>query len=81
MARTRSERSLPQPILTPRQVEMLTYLRQDVRAKQIAERLCLAEATVRMHIRDAYARLEVHSAGAAVWAAFRLGLLGPDGDA
>ena len=81
MARTRETRSLPKPLLTRRQLEMLGYLRRDFRAQQIAEELCLGVATVRMHIRAAYVRLDVHSASAAVWKAYRLGLFGTDLDA
>lgn len=66
-------------LLTPRQKELLAHLEEGARPKEIAERLCLSEATVRMHIRDALCRLSAHSVVVTVRAARRLGLL-PDNE-
>lgn len=62
-------------LLTNRQVEVLQYQANGMRPKEIAESLCVAEATVRMHIRNACSKLGVHSWFAAVMEARRRGLL------
>jgi two-component system, NarL family, response regulator len=62
-------------LLTRRQVEVLQFQANGMRPKEIANLLCVAEATVRMHIRDACNRLGVHGWFAAVVEARRRGLL------
>lgn len=63
-------------LLTQRQTEVLRFLDIGLRPAEIADRLCLSEATVRMHIRDAIARLDVSGYVAALHAARQRGLLG-----
>jgi DNA-binding NarL/FixJ family response regulator len=63
------------PVLTPRQLEVLTYLADGLSTKQIAERLWLSGATVRNHVSAILAALEAHSRLEAVAQARRLGLL------
>jgi DNA-binding NarL/FixJ family response regulator len=63
------------PVLTPRQLEVLTYLSDGLSTKQIAERLWLSGATVRNHVSAILAALEVHSRLEAVAQARKLGLL------
>ena len=63
------------PALTPRQLEVLTYLADGLSTKQIAERLWLSGATVRNHVSAILAALEAHSRLEAVAHARRLGLL------
>lgn len=49
------------PALTPRQVELLRRLARGATNRQLARDLGLSEATVRKHLENAYARLDVHS--------------------
>lgn len=62
-------------LLTQREIEVLRHLRLRRKPKEIAHLLCLSEATVRTHIRNAIRGLGVHGARAAVRAAFDMGLL------
>jgi len=64
------------PHLTPRQHEVLRLLADGRLARTIAERLGIAEATVRNHIRAVFLELGVHSQLEAVAQARRYGLLG-----
>ena len=59
------------PILTPRQLEVLSLIGEGCSAKAIAEQLGIAEPTVRNHIRALLVELRVHSQLAAVAAARR----------
>jgi DNA-binding NarL/FixJ family response regulator len=63
------------PALTPRQREILCLIADGVRARQIAARLKLSEATVRNHIRAILLELGVHSQLEAVARARSLGLV------
>ena len=63
--------------LTEREIEVLSHLRLRRKPKEIAQLLCLSEATVRTHIRNAIRGLGVHGARAAVRAAHDLQLLDP----
>lgn len=63
-------------LLTMCQVEVLCCLRSGLRPAQVAARLHCSEATVRMHIRRANARLDTHSYYASILIAERLGILG-----
>ena len=66
--------------LTPREVEVLGSLAKGHTNKQIARELNIADVTVRLHLRHAYAKLHVDNRIAAVRAVFG-GVLGPDFDA
>lgn len=66
------------PILSPRQTEVLRYLKQGLTNPQIAEKLGVTERTVKAHCQEVYDRLGVPNRTAAVDAAHRLGL--PDED-
>ena len=61
--------------LTPRQQQVLLLLADGVPARVIAERLGLAEATVRNHIRAILAAFEAHSQLEAIAKARRLQLI------
>lgn len=63
------------PALTRRQVEVLELIDQGFSAKAIAERLRIAEPTVRNHIRAILLEFGSHSQLEALAAARRLGLL------
>ena len=61
--------------LTPREREVLTLLVEDDTEAQIADALSLSPHTVRSHIKNLYAKLEVHSRAAAVRTAFQSGIV------
>lgn len=63
------------PQLTPRQREILALIATGVRAREIAHRLVLSEATVRNHIRAILVELGVHSQLEAVARARSLSLV------
>jgi DNA-binding CsgD family transcriptional regulator len=54
------------PVLTPRQVELLRRVAQGQTNRQVARDLALSEGTVRKHLENIYARLEVNSRTEAV---------------
>ena len=60
----------PAPQLTPRQWELLRLAAAGHTRAQIARRLGVSEGTVRSHLRNIYARLDVSSRSAAVARAF-----------
>ena len=63
-------RRRPVPRLTPRQDDLLRLLAAGHTNAQIARRLGISEATVRTHLENIYARLQVSSRTAAVTRAF-----------
>jgi DNA-binding NarL/FixJ family response regulator len=63
--------------LTPREVEVLTYLTQGYDYKQIAEKLFVSLFTVNAHIRHIYEKLHVHSKSQAVAKALKEGMVPP----
>jgi DNA-binding NarL/FixJ family response regulator len=58
------------PTLTPRQRELLRLVAAGHTNAQIARRLGVSEGTVRIHLQNIYARLQVPSRTAAVTRAF-----------
>jgi len=46
--------------LTPREVEIISYVRRGFANKQIGEALAIREDTVKKHLRNAYTKLGVH---------------------
>jgi len=62
--------------LTPRQMEVLTYLCAGMSNKEIASAIHLAEGTVKIHVAAVYHTLKVGSRLEAVRAAEHLGLVG-----
>lgn len=62
------------PVLSPRQAEVLRYLKQGLTNPQIAEKLGVTERTVKAHCQEVYDRLGVPNRTAAVDAAHRLRL-------
>ena len=61
--------------LTKREIDVLRLIARDHTYQEVAARLGLSAHTVASHIKKAYRKLGVHSAGAAVMHAMRLGLL------
>jgi DNA-binding CsgD family transcriptional regulator len=68
------------PDLSPRQKEVLTYLRDGLTNPEIARRLDVTERTVKAHCQEVFDRLGTRNRTAAVAAALRLGLLSEDED-
>lgn len=71
------DRSRPEQlrVLSPRQQEVLEFLGEGLRAREIASRLGLSETTVRNHIRAVLGRLGCHSQLQAVAKARRQGMV------
>ena len=61
--------------LTPRELEVLQRLVEDTTEAVIAERLHVSPHTVRSHVKNLYAKLEVHSRAQVVRAAIQRGLV------
>ena len=54
--------------LTPREIDVLTLVRQGLANKQIARRLGITERTVKAHLTSAFARIGVRDrTQAAIW--------------
>ena len=65
------------PILSPREIELLQLLARGYSNKQAAEELSLSPHTIGDHVKSIYRKLRVSSRGEAVMRAFRRGLLRP----
>lgn len=63
-------------MLTPREVEVLHYLSRGQSYSQVAVTLGVSLNTVTSHVKNAYRKLDVHTAAAAVMRAVELQLLG-----
>ncbi len=66
-------------MLTLREADVVRLLADGCSYSQIAERLGISAHTVASHIKNAYRKLEVHCAAAAVMRAIELQLLGEAG--
>ena len=64
--------------LTAREAEVLRLLARGCTYLQVADRLGMSAHTVGTHVKNAYRKLDVHCAAAAVMRAIQLGLLSPD---
>jgi DNA-binding CsgD family transcriptional regulator len=73
LARRRGE--LEGPLLTPREIEVLQLAAEGLSAPETAEQFVISSATVRTHLQNIYAKLEVNDKPSAVAAALRLGLI------
>lgn len=70
--------TLEKPVrLTCRESEVLRLLAQGCTYSQVADRLGMSTHTVASHIKNAYRKLEVHCAAAAVMRAVELHILNP----
>ena len=63
------------PTLTPREVSVLQLVLEGQRNKEIAYRLSISEETVEVHLKNLFAKLEVHDRTAAVYVALRRGII------
>jgi LuxR family maltose regulon positive regulatory protein len=73
--RTIPAKSASVELLTPRELQILGLLATDLSPDEIARRLVLSTSTVRTHIKNIYAKLDVHSRISAIHRAGELGLL------
>lgn len=64
------ERATPHPDLTGRELQVLELARTGLKSAEIGDRLVISTRTVERHLRNAYAKLDVHSRTAAIAAAF-----------
>lgn len=51
----------PHDVLTEREEEILQLIATPMSTKLIAEQLCITQGTLRVHIKNIYAKLNVHS--------------------
>jgi pSer/pThr/pTyr-binding forkhead associated (FHA) protein len=63
------------PVLSPRQKEVLRFLRDGLTNPEIAKRLGVTERTVKAHCQEVFDRLGARNRTAAVAAAMRLGVI------
>jgi DNA-binding CsgD family transcriptional regulator len=63
------------PELTARELEVLRLLSVGCSYAQVAQHLGISRHTVASHIKNAYRKLDVHTAAAAVFRAMNCGLL------
>ena len=63
-------------LLTPRESQVVQLLGRGCSYCQVADQLGVSLHTVTSHVKNAYRKLEVHSAAAAVMRAMELRLLG-----
>lgn len=63
------------PVLTPRQIDVLSLLAEGLSNKAIEHRLNIAERTVRSHLTEVFAALGAHSRTQAILKAQRLGII------
>jgi len=67
--------------LTPRELAVVRLLGSGCTYGQVAVRLGVSPHTVVSHIKNAYRKLDTHTAAAAVLRAIQLGLLDPSSEA
>jgi two-component system, NarL family, nitrate/nitrite response regulator NarL len=71
----RRRQQASEPVLTPREREILALTAEGLSAPEIAERLFVGVTTVKSHLQHVYTKLHVSDRAAAVSQAHRLGLL------
>jgi DNA-binding NarL/FixJ family response regulator len=78
LARQAAEReSLPAPVLTARELEVLKLVARGMSNKDVADELYISENTVKNHVRNILEKLHLHSRMEAVMYAVRKRLLDP----
>lgn len=64
--------------LSPRELEVLRSMHDGLTTREIAERLCISESTVKTHVAGIYRKLDAHNRLSANREAERRGILSPD---
>jgi DNA-binding NarL/FixJ family response regulator len=75
---TNGAQALPEPGLSPRELQILVLLAEGRTQAQIASDLVISPKTVATHIQHILAKLGVHTRAQAVAMAFRKGIVEPD---
>lgn len=65
----------PRPVLTPRETEVLTLLKDGMSVQQVSRRLFLSESTVKTHVAKVYDKLGATNRTQAIMTALRMRLL------
>jgi DNA-binding NarL/FixJ family response regulator len=73
--RARLETRASRPTLTDRETEIIEVVSKGYRNKEVAARLAISEETVEVHLKNIFAKLEVHDRTAAVRVALRRGII------
>jgi DNA-binding NarL/FixJ family response regulator len=73
--KTRLEDRAMRPSLTQREVDVLGLVSTGHRNKEIADKLAISEETVGVHVKNIFAKLDVHDRTAAVFVALRRGII------
>jgi two-component system NarL family response regulator len=73
--RARLEDRAARPALTQREVRVLELVLQGKRNKEVAATLAISEETVEVHLKNIFAKLDVHDRTAAVYVALRRGII------
>lgn len=63
------------PTLTSREIAVMGLVAQGMRNKEVAAMLGISEATIRVHLKNIFAKFEVHDRTAAVGVALRRGIV------
>lgn len=63
-------------MLTPREIEVLHHIAQGLSYAQVGAELGVSPNTITSHVKNAYRKLDVHTAAAAVMRAVELRLIG-----
>lgn len=66
-------------MLTPREIEVLRHIARGLSYAEVGDELGVSTNTVTSHVKNAYRKLDVHTAAAAVMRAVELRLLGHSG--
>jgi DNA-binding NarL/FixJ family response regulator len=61
--------------LTQREIAVLELVSQGQRNKEVADRLSISEETVQVHLKNIFAKLQVHDRTGAVYVALRRGII------
>ena len=64
-----------QPVLTPREVDVVRLIAQGMRNKEIAVTLGISEETVKVHVKNVLAKLNVNDRAAVIPIALRRGII------
>jgi two-component system NarL family response regulator len=76
-ARDAQPPAAPAPVLTPRELEVLTLVAQGLSNRAVADQLYISENTVKNHVGNILEKLQLHSRTEAVMYAVRRGLFDP----